>query len=218
MAKQDIPEIQTQSRDKVGTRYSQRLRKEGQLPVVVYGHKKEPLHVSVDAREFTNILQRGAHLLKAKVGDQSESVLVKAVQWDYLGTNVVHVDFARVNLSEKVEVELGIELIGEPKALQEDGAILAHPLTSVMVSCRADSIPEKLTHNIEELSLEGSITLGDIQLPGGVELASSVDPQEMVAQITIVQEAPEEEEAAEGAQPEVIGKSDDESEAEEKSE
>src|SRR5699024_3138754 len=153
MAKNDVPQIQTQNRNKTGTRYSKRLRKEGRLPVVVYGHQKDTLHLSVDSREFGDILHRGAHLLEAQVDDKSEPVLVKAVQWDYLGENIVHVDLTRVDLSEQVDVELEIELTGEPKALEEEGAILAQPLTAVTVSCRADSIPEKLTHDIADLGL-----------------------------------------------------------------
>lgn len=207
MANREIPKIQTQVRDRLGTRYSRRLREAGRLPAVVYGHGQDPLHISVDAEAFAEVLHHGAHLLEVVVDSKNEPVLVKAVQWNHLGEDIVHVDLARVDLTEQVQVQLDLELIGEPKALEEEGAILDHPIATVTVECRADSIPEKLTHDIGQLGLEDVVTLADLTLPPGVALSSEMDPETVVAQIQIMAEEPEEEQpVAEGAEPEVIGR------------
>ena len=207
MANREIPKIETEVRDRLGTRYSRRLREAGRLPAVLYGHGQDPLHVSVQAGAFADILHHGAHLLEVMVNGKAEPVLVKAVQWDHLGEHIVHVDLTRVDLTEEVEVELELELVGEPKALDTEGAILDHPVASVTVKCRADSIPEKLTHDIDALGLEEAVTLADLKLPAGVSLADDMDPETVVAQIQIMAEEPEEEAAeAESAEPEVIGR------------
>jgi len=216
MAKHDIPTISSEVRDRIGTRYARRLREAGRLPAVVYGHQQDPVHVSVDAEKFTDILHDGAHLLHIELDGKQESVLVKDVQWDYLGREITHADLARVDLSEEVEVEIEIILEGEPKALDEEGAVLNHPLQMLEVKCRADSIPDNITHDISELTLDDLVTAGDLALPDGVKLVT--DPETAVAQITIVAELPEPEavETDADAEPEVIGKDEEDGEGEDK--
>lgn len=204
MAKHAIPQVKSQARPRVGTRYAARLRKEGLLPAVVYGHKQDNVPVAVNYREFTDLLHDNVHLIQLAVDSKTESCLIKEVQWNHLGTQIIHVDLARVDLSEEVEVEVELEFTGEPKALEQPGAVLSKPLDALEVSCRADEIPETITVDISELDLEGAITVADLKLPEGVKAVT--DAETVVAQIVIVEEAPEdtEEPAAEGAEPEVI--------------
>lgn len=202
-----IPKLEAESRDRTGTRYAARLRSNGRLPAVIYGHKRDPIHVSLGLSSLVEIIHGHHQLVEVVMAGQSESCLIKDLQWDYMGDQVIHVDLARVDLAEQVTVEVEIELVGEPIALQEIGAILTHPQTTVEVQCRADSIPDKIQHDIEELGIGEAVTAGGLNLPQDVVLSSDVDT--MIAQISIVQEMPEEEEAAEttaGEEPEVIGK------------
>ena len=215
MAKTEVPKLGGEVRQKLGSRYAKRLRDAGRVPAVVYGHKQDPVHIAVDRDKFEDLLFNGAHLLNVATDSTTESCLIKDVQYDHLGTQVVHVDFTRVDLSEQVDVELEIELTGEPEALQEEGAILSQELTSIVVKCRADSIPENLTHDITEMTTDTTLTVGDLQLPAG--MTCEMDPEAMVAQIQVMHEEPEEpaaEEAAEGEEPEVIGKEDEAGEGE----
>ncbi len=211
---QDIPTLETTARDKTGSRYSARLREAGQIPAVVYGHKQDPVHVAVDAQVITGLLHENTQLVNAQVAGKTEPCLIKDIQWDYLGDHIIHVDLARVDLSEEVEVEVELELTGDPKSLQEAGAVLDHPLSTVTVKCRADAIPERLIHDISELTTDAPITVADLTLPAGV--VAVTDPETIIAQVQIMAEIEEEEaveaEAAEG-EPEVIGaKKEDEAE------
>ena len=211
MASRKVPQVQGQRRERTGSRYAQRLREQGQLPAVVYGHKQDAVPVAIDHHQFTNLVQEHHHLLELTFDSQKEACLIKEVQWNHLGTQIVHVDLTRVDMSEEVELDIEVTLTGEPKALQEEGAILNHPETSITVACRADQIPEGLTHDISELQIGESVTVADLTLPPGVRAVS--DPELMLAQIQIVQEEPEEEPAvAEGEEPEVIGKAGEEAE------
>ena len=103
---QDIPTLETTARDKTGSRYSARLREAGQIPAVVYGHKQDPVHVAVDAQVITGLLHENTQLVNAQVAGKTEPCLIKDIQWDYLGDHIIHVDLARVDLSEEVEVEV----------------------------------------------------------------------------------------------------------------
>ena len=113
----ESPTIQAMQRDRVGTRYSRRLRQEGKLPAVIYGHGSDPMSIVVNSKETLALLHHGAHVLNIAVeGGDTETCLVKDLQFGYLGDDVIHVDFARVNLDETVQVLVRLELVGEVEA------------------------------------------------------------------------------------------------------
>jgi large subunit ribosomal protein L25 len=217
MATRQIPKVQGERRERTGTRYAQRLRQGGRLPAIVYGHKQDAVPVAIDYRQFTDLVHQHHHLLELEFDSEKEACLIKQVQWNHLGTQIVHVDLTRVDMSEEVEIEMEVTLTGEPAALREEGAILNHPETSITIACRADQIPETLQHDISELSVGESVTVADLKLPDGVRAVS--DPEMVLANIQIMQEEPEEEPVAgEGEEPEVIGKAEESEEGEESKE
>ena len=100
------PHIKAEPRQRTGTRYSQRLRREGKLPAVVYGHQQDPIHLAINGGELTHHLHDGGHLLEVEHDGTVETCLIKDVQYDYLGSSIVHVDLARVDLNEEIEVSV----------------------------------------------------------------------------------------------------------------
>lgn len=208
----ETPTIQAKRRERIGTRYAQRLRKEGRLPSVIYGHMAEPVAVSVDEKEVITILSHGSHVMNVNIdGDDTQTCLVKDIQFGYLGDNVIHIDFARVDLDEEVTVNVALHFTGEPQMLKTPGAVMSHPMTELEVICRVDAIPDEIKVDLSEM--EQSFHVGEITLPAGVR--TEVDPNYSVAQITVVQEEEaegEEVEVAEGSEPEVISEAKDEGE------
>lgn len=206
MAKREIPKVKVQHRDRLGSRYAARLRKAGQLPVVIYGHKKEAIHATANAEEFHDLLHRNTHLVEVVVDKSTEPCLVKDVQWDHLGSVIVHVDLARVDLNERVKVEVPLVLVGEAPGLKETGAILEHPFTEIEVECLATEIPDNVKADVSNLKVDDTLTVKDIKLPEGV--TTTLDPDTIIAVITVVKEEVVEVAApAEGStEPEVIGK------------
>ena len=199
------PVLEAQPRTKLGTRYAIRLRETGQLPAVLYGHKQDPVHMSIDARKLGDILHHGAHLIEVQVDGKAEPCLIKDVQYDYLDTTPIHVDLTRVDLNEEVEIELEVEFTGQAVGLKEAGAMLDHPQTTIVVKCKASAIPDSLTHDISELAVGESIHVSDLSLAAGITAVT--DGETMLAHI-IVQAAVAEttdEDAASGNEPEVIG-------------
>lgn len=208
------PKIHAEVRERTGSRYAARARAKGMLPGVIYGHKQDPIHVSVAAKELIELLHHNAHLIEVEVAGKSEPCLVKDVQWDHLGKRIIHVDLTRVNLSEEVEVELELQLIGEAIGLKQVGALLEQAAAKIEVKCRADAIPELLTHDVSAMEVGDSILVSDLKLPAGVTAVT--DPDTLVAHLSVTKEEAEEE-VAEGAdQPEVIGKAEGDDEADEK--
>ncbi|MFZ4750183.1 MAG: 50S ribosomal protein L25, partial [Phycisphaerales bacterium] len=109
MAK-EVPTIQASTRDRVGSRYSKRLRAAGRLPAVIYGHGSEPLAVHVDEKITINALKKGLHVINLDIeGKGAETCLVKDLQFGFMGDDVIHMDLARVNLDEVVTVTVSFE-------------------------------------------------------------------------------------------------------------
>ncbi|GAB4111684.1 MAG: 50S ribosomal protein L25 [Phycisphaeraceae bacterium] len=209
------PKIHAEPRDRIGSRYAARIRAQGKLPAVIYGHKQDPVHISVDRKEIIDLLHHNAHLIEVEVGGKTEQCLVKDVQWDHLSKNIIHVDLARVSLTEEVEVEVEIRLVGEPAALKEAGTILEQPATSIEVRCRANAIPEFIEQDISHMQIGDSLLVSDLQLPPGVTAIS--EPETLVAHLSVSKGEEEIEELAEGEdEPEVIGKAEEKEKEEDK--
>src|SRR6476646_1159803 len=113
MAAQTV-QITASPRSELGSRANKRLRDKGLVPGVVYGHKEAVVPVTLPKKELVGLLTHGAHLFELGIGAKNETVLVKEVQYDHLGQEVLHIDFARVSLDETVDVTVPLELKGEP--------------------------------------------------------------------------------------------------------
>lgn len=204
--KHQTPTIAVKLRQRTGTRYAQRLRQAGRLPAVIYGHKSEPVSVSVDEKEILHLIQHGAHVMKLAIEDgKTETCLVKDLQYGYLGDNVIHVDFARVNLREEVTVNVHLAYVGTPEEAHHAGAILRHDHTELGVRCKVSAIPEEIKVDLSRMS-GLHLAAGAVELPPGLTLAE--DPETIIASISFLKkhlEVGEEAEVeAEPTEPEVI--------------
>jgi large subunit ribosomal protein L25 len=197
-------QITAKPRSELGSRANKRLRDAGLIPGVIYGHKEAVVPVTLPKKETVNHLKHGAHVFDLAVDGKSEKCLVKEVQYDHLGLEVLHVDFARVSLDEKVEVTVPLELKGEPKG-EKDGGVLQQVIAELEIECLVTDIPDKITHNVSEMALNDVVHIKELNLPSGVRC---LQDGELIA--IQVKEIKEEEVAppaeAETAEPEVIGK------------
>jgi large subunit ribosomal protein L25 len=211
MATQKLLKIEGQTRSSLGSRTTAKMRGQGRMPAVIYGHKQDPAHISFDQKEVTHLLHQHTHLIEVVVDSKTEPCLVKDVQWDHLGSNILHIDLARVDLTEQVTVEVDLVLAGDPVGLKESGSFLQHGNDQLEVSCLASQIPDQIKIDISGLGVGDQITVADLKLPPGVTATS--DDETVIASIQVVGEEAEPVEGdAAAIVPEVIGKK----EAEEK--
>ncbi len=199
-------EINGKIRETGGKKANQRLRAEGWLPGIIYGHKQNPVAVLLPGKELYTALHNGAHVLTVNLGGSSEQVLVKEVQYDHLSQNMIHVDLTRVDLTERVEVSVEIILRGTPKGAT-DGGVLDQTLSEMDVECVVTQIPESVRVNVAELGLGQALHIKDVPLPDGVKALG--DPDTVVCVCRVLGEELEAaaEEAEGGAmEPEVISR------------
>ena len=163
----ETPTLAADRRERLGSRYANRLRKSGRLPAVVYGHGSDPLSISVDAKETLKHLHHGVHVFNVAVdGAGEETCLVKDLQFGYLGDDVIHVDFARVDLDEKVTLNVSLDFHGVPKAGGKPGHIVVHDLAELEIECAVRNIPETIRIDLE--AFDDIIHVSDLVLPEGV--------------------------------------------------
>lgn len=201
----------TQPRDGRGTRAARRLRKQGLVPAVLYGHKEATVAVALPAEELEKAVRHGARVVDLQTDGHVQKALIKELQWDHLGKELLHVDFARVAVDERVVITVPLELRGIAPGVSQ-GGVLDQPLHRLKVECLAISIPESIRVNVNELLLGASIHVRDLVLPAGAKVLD--DPDAIVVQVTVKQAEPEAAVApvAETAEPEVIGKKPEEAE------
>lgn len=209
---ENAPVLQASPRGKVGSRYAKRFREGGKLPAVVYGHGQDPLSIVLDSKDTLTHIHKGEKVYTMKIDGEKkdQTVLLKEVQFDYLGTRVIHADFARVDLTERVRTRVHVNLIGEAVGLKTVGAVLIHPVSEIEIECMVKELPEHIDVDISGLEVDGEIRAGEIKLPTA-SMRLITDPKASVAHIMIQKEevvAPTAEAgaatAAAGAEPVVL--------------
>ncbi|MEE8169887.1 MAG: 50S ribosomal protein L25 [Phycisphaerae bacterium] len=210
--------LKAERRENRGTRAARRLRKTGMLPGIVYGHKQDPLAISMDQHAVGQLLAHGTHVVNLDVGGRKEPCLLRDVQYDHLGIAPLHVDLTRIDLEERVHVKVPLEIKGKAVGLGQGGA-LEQQLIDLEVNCRAVDIPESIRVNVAELGINGTIHVKELELPAGVEAIPDGETIVVLCrEVTLHVEAEETAEAeAKAAEPEVLAKGKGESEAESES-
>ena len=209
MAKQSI-QLKAEQRSALGSRANKRLRDSGFIPGVVYGHKEAVVPVTLPKKELSTHLAHGAHVFDLSLAGKTEKVLVKDVQFDHLGIEVLHVDFARVSLDERVEVTVPLELKGTPKG-EADGGVLQQIVAELEIECVVTDIPDVIQHNVSDMGVDDVVHIRDLKLPPGAKALQDEDL--IVATVKVISEdeaAPAAD--ADAAEPEVIGRKAEEGE------
>ena len=207
----EIKTLAVENRQETGKRRNRRLRKTGKIPAVLYGHKQDVVSLTLSAEEVEAVIRHGNRFV-ALTGAVNERAFIKECQWNTWGTEVLHVDFARVSEHEKIRMTVPLVLRGEAPGVKDGGVVKQHVHT-VEIECEPSTAPEKIDVNINNLQFLQIVHLSDVELADGIKMLG--DLTAVVVECVEAVEAPEAEEAADGAaEPEVIGRKKDEEEEE----
>src|SRR6516162_1813134 len=130
----------TEKRDTRGTRQARKLRAQGRVPAVVYGHKEETLSVTVSSGDLVSAIRHGARVVDLQSEGKLQKAQIAELQWDHLGVEVLHVDFRRVAADERIHVTVPVEVRGIAPGVTA-GGVLDQPIHVLSVECAADSVP-----------------------------------------------------------------------------
>lgn len=196
--------LKAEVREQTGSKHAAKVRNSGRIPAIVYGHQQAPTAISLDSRDFVKGLHHGQRLMDVQIGRKKQKILVKDVQYDYLGRDIIHVDLIRVDVAEIVTVRVPIELKGTAAGTHEGGIIEEHA-DHVGVECKVLDIPDTLVVSVKEVGVGDSLHASDIELPEGVKLASPAETLIVTCHLVAAAKTAEEVEEETPAGPEVIG-------------
>jgi large subunit ribosomal protein L25 len=163
--------LKANKRNEIGTRRVRPLRRKGDIPGIVYGHGEAPVPITLNGHDLDAALSRGERLLELEVDGRLENVLIKDVQYDAMGNDVLHVDLARVDLDERVKVTVPILLRGTPAGAVE-GGVLHQVSAQVEIECAVRAIPDDIRFSVTEMKVNDMLHMRDLPLPEGAKIAS----------------------------------------------
>jgi large subunit ribosomal protein L25 len=209
--------LQAEIREQTGSHAVRKVLRQGKIPAVIYGHKEEPISISVDAHSFKEGLHHGHRLMSIQIGKKKQTTIVKDLQYDCLGKNIVHADLMRIDITERLKVTVPVEFKGSA-AGTHDGGIVEQHTNKIEIECLATEIPASIIVLVKNLKVGDALHAGDIQLPEGVKLATSPDILIVSCHVIVEAKTTEQLEQEMPAAPEVIGevKVPEEGESEEK--
>jgi len=180
-----------------GSRESRRIRREGAVPAVVYGHGQDTISVAVDRRDLYAALHTEAGLnalINLQVNGDEYLTVAREVQRHPVQGDIIHLDFIRISLDETIEAEVPVEFIGIPVGVREGKGIVETPGASVMVSALPTNIPSHITIDITELKVGDSARVSDLpEIPG---VTYVTEPDHLLVMVAIPAAAHVEEVAA----------------------
>ncbi|HEY4735620.1 MAG TPA: 50S ribosomal protein L25/general stress protein Ctc [Gemmatimonadaceae bacterium] len=203
------------AREKGGKGAARQLRLRGQVPAVIYGHGREPLSLSLNARDLDKMLghiQAESTVIDITVDGQTAKTLIREIQRHPIKRQILHVDFQALVAGEKVVVSIPIVLVGTAEGVKLEGGVLDQTLRELEIEVDPSNIPDHVELDVSAMVIGDSLHVSDIKVPEGVEIQD--DPETSVAVLAapraVIEETPAAEGvegAAEGApEPEVIGK------------
>ncbi len=209
----EVVKIRVETRDPAknkgtGTRVARRLRKKGLVPAVIYGHKQAVVPIMLPHADAERLVNSPGHLADLDVAGTVETVLIRDAQWDNLGKEILHLDFARVSAEEIIETEVPLEFRGHAAGIAA-GGILEPVAHTLRIACKAGSIPDNIKIDVSHLEVGAGVHVRDLVLPPEVTVKADADLLLVHVVVRIVQEeTPAAEAAVAGAetptQPEVI--------------
>ncbi len=170
--------IDVQKREKTGKGANRRARSGGLIPAVVYGGGKESVSIEIDRKSMLDLMKKAGNenpIYLLKLGDNERHAMIREMQTHPITRQVVHIDFQRVLMDQKVHVKVPVELVGVSYGVKTQGAVLDFVTREIEVECLPGQIPGHIELDVTELHAGQHAEAGDLKLPEGVTLYGSAD-------------------------------------------
>jgi len=167
------------------------LRRQGQVPGVMYGHDFNPVSLQFEARSLRDVLSQvgGSQLISIKIKgeNQPEMALVRDVQRDPIRRNLLHVDFYRVQMTERLTAEIPLEIVGQSPVIEAREGILLQGLSTIEVECLPGDLVDAIEVDLSDLTeVDQGVYVRDLAIPAGIDLLT--DPDEMIVRVVPLEE------------------------------
>lgn len=184
MARSDATALKVVQREPAGSRATRRLRREGNVPGIVYGGGDDPVPFQVEARELRQALAHAGAVLNLSIdGAGATPVVLKELTRHPVSGHTIHVDLLRVRLDQAIQATVVLELIGgEAAPGVKEGGVLEHILRELNVEALPNDIPDSLLHDVSGMQIGDTLTVAEVAAPDTVTLLD--DPETVLATVT----------------------------------
>ncbi|MCG8604249.1 50S ribosomal protein L25 [bacterium] len=206
--------LNIEKRENVGKQVAKRLRKEGKTPGIFYMHGEDSIAVTLDSKELYTVIHTEASIVDLKFSSGKESkCVIRDIQWHPVSDQPLHVDLMGIKMTEKVQVEVPIHLVGNPVGVKQEGGVLEQIIREISIECLPGDIPEHLEIDVSDLSIGDTFKIEQLQID---KVKILTDPSQSVAAVRVprVILEPEVELEEEAEEPELIGEEKEEQEEE----
>ena len=184
-------ELAASIRNDLGKGATRRLRKQEMVPAVIYGAGEEPVSITLGHNQLMHSTENEAffsHILSIDVDGKKENVIIKALQRHPAKSILMHADFMRVSMKEKLKVHVPIHFIGEEEAPgAKQGGVVTHSLVDVEIQCLPNDLPEFIEVDVSALEIGDSLHLSDIKLADGLEMVALLQGDDHDLQVVAIQ-------------------------------
>lgn len=184
-------ELTAVSRTGLGKGATRRLRRENKVPAVVYGAGSEPVSITLAHNELLHSTENEAffsHILSLSIDGKAENVIIKDLQRHPSRSVLMHADFLRVDMKEKLKVHVPLHFVGEDVAPgAKEGGVVTHDHVDIEVECLPKDLPEFIEVDLSSLELGGSLHLSDIVLPKGLSIVALAQGEDHDLQVVSIQ-------------------------------
>lgn len=198
--------IKAEKREALGTRVCRRLRKSGKIPAVLARKGEDPLHLLVDAKEFSQLVKKHARIINLNHPAGKDKVFIKEVQYDHLDEHAIHVDFTKIAMDQLLTIEVPLLLKGKPVGVTEEGGVLDQYVKVLKIQVLPDAIPDHIEADVSNLKKDVKFQVKDLVLPPGIKVTHDADLLLAIVQEHKVEEIVPAAVAAGPVEPEVIKK------------
>ena len=188
-------ELIARLRARSGTNLVRRLRREGDVPAVLYGGGKDNLSIAINHDVLFHSLEKEefhSAIIIINTDGNKEQAILRDVQRHPHKTNILHADFQRVDDKKILTMSLPIHFVGEEECIgvKTSGGVLSHLINDVEISCLPKDLPEQIELDVANLDLNESLHLSDIKLPEGVNITALIHDEENIHDQAVVSVLP----------------------------
>jgi len=184
-------ELAASIRKDLGKSATRRLRRQEMVPAVIYGAGKEPVSITLGHNQLLHSTENEAffsHILSIDVDGKKEKVIIKALQRHPAKSILMHADFLRVSMKEKLKVHVPLHFIGAEEAPgAKQGGVVTHDMVDIEIQCLPGDLPEYIEVDVSALEIGDSLHLSDIKLPKGMEIVALAQGADHDLQVVAIQ-------------------------------
>ena len=198
--------LNAETREEIGKNKAKKIRKENEIPAIIYERNRESIPVKIDGIEFMKVFREAgtSNLIDLSLENETTPVIIKSVQKDPIKGNVIHVDLQRLDMKEKIKVEVPIILHNRDK-IKNQPSVLMHMIESLEIECLPGDMPEAIEIDVEDLDFNEPIKVKNLDIINNPNVRVITDHDMTICVLNRPTDYKEElEEETEGSEPELV--------------